>query len=142
MKALLAALPLLSFALPASAGLLTCQFTEPFFSLAFDSATGIVTMTSADDADPETGRIEPKVIAEGAKMRLADGWVGYQALELMAGGEKILELKMSGQGSDGMSEMVFPLDGIYGSLTGGCETTRAPAYDAYEMFQDLGVEQP
>jgi uncharacterized membrane protein len=140
MKALLAALPLLLSVLPASAGMLTCQFTEPFFSLAFDSATGILTLTSADDADPETGKIEPKVIAESAKLRLADGWTGYQTLELMAGGNKILELKMSGQGSDGMSDTVFPLDGHYGNLVGGCETSMAPAYDANEMFQDLGVE--
>ncbi len=124
----------------AAAGVLTCHFTEPFFVIVFDSATGIVTLTSPDDSDPETGKIEPKVIAEGAKLTRSDAWVGYPTLTLDAGEERILDIKFTGQGSDGMSETVFPMEGVYGTNVGGCEATRAPAYDLYELYRDLGIE--
>ncbi len=128
------------FAGHAAAGVLTCHFTEPFFVVAFDSVTGVVTLTSPDESDPETGKIVPKVIAEGAKLKRSDAWVGYPTLTLDAGEERILDIKLTGQGSDGMSETVFPMEGVYGTNVGGCEATRAPAYDLYELYQDLGTE--
>ncbi len=124
----------------ASAGVLTCRFTEPFFVVAFDSATGIVTLTSPDDSDPATGRIVPKVVAEGAKLTRSDAWVGYPTLTLDAAGKRILDIRLTGQGSDGMSETVFPMEGAYGTNVGGCEATKAPAYDLHELYQDLGIE--
>ena len=124
----------------ASAGVLTCRFTEPFFDVAFDSTTGVVTLTSPDDSDPATGKIEPKVIAEGARLTRSGAWVGYPTLTLDAGGKRILDIRLTGQGSDGMSETVFPMEGVYGSNVGGCEATRAPAYDLFELYRDLGIE--
>lgn len=124
----------------ASAGVLTCHFTEPFFVVAFDSVTGVVTLTSPDESDPETGKIVPRVIAEGAKLTRSDAWVGYPTLTLDAGEERILDIKLTGQGSDGMSETVFPMEGVYGTNVGGCDATRAPAYDLYELYRDLGIE--
>ena len=128
------------FAGHAAAGVLTCHFTEPFFVVAFDSVTGVVTLTSPDDSDPATGKIVPKVIAKGAKLTRSDAWVVYPTLTLEAGEERILDIKLTGQGSDGMSETVFPMEGVYGANVGGCEATRAPAYDLYELYQDLGIE--
>lgn len=137
----LACAALLAFsAADAAAGVLTCRFTEPFFVLAFDSATGIVTLASPDESDPETGRITPRIIAEEAKLSRSDVWVGYPTLTLDAGGERILDVRLSGQGSDGMSETVFPMEGVYGANVGGCEATKAPAYDLFELYQDLGIE--
>lgn len=124
----------------AAAGVLTCRFTEPFFVIDFDSATGIVTLASPDESDPETGRIAPRDIAEGAKLTRSDVWVGYPTLTLDAGDQRILDLRLSGQGSDGMSETVFPMEGVYGTFVGGCEATKAPAYDLLELYQDLGIE--
>lgn len=124
----------------ASAGVLTCRFTEPFFMIALDSATGVVTLTSPDESDPATGKITPRVIAEGARLTRPDAWVGYPTLTLDAGDERILDIKLTGQGSDGMSETVFPMEGVYGTYVGGCEATKAPAYDLFELYQDLGIE--
>lgn len=138
--ALAGASALLLLADSAVAGLLTCRFTEPFFDIAFDSGTGVVTLTSPDDSDPETGKIVPKVIAEGAKLTRSGAWVGYPTLTLDAGGKRILDIRLTGQGSDGMSETVFPMEGAYGTNVGGCEATKAPAYDLFELYQDLGIE--
>lgn len=139
-RAIAAGAALLVLSGNAAAGVLTCRFTEPFFVIAFDSATGVVTLTSPDEADPQTGRIAPRVIAEGARLRRTDDWVGFPTLTLDAGDELILEIGLSGRGSDGMSEAVFPMEATYGALVGGCEAARAPAYDLLELYQDLGVE--
>lgn len=139
-RAAAAAAVLMLSAIDATAGMLTCRFTEPFFDVAFDSTTGVVTLTSPDDSDPETGKIVPKVIAEGARLTRSGAWVGYPTLTLDAGDERILDIKLTGQGSDGMSETVFPMEGVYGTYVGGCEATKAPAYDLYELYQDLGIE--
>lgn len=124
----------------AAAGVLTCRFTEPFFVIAFDSATGVVTLTSPDESDPATGKIVPRIIAEGAKLSRSGAWVGYPTLTLDAGAERILDIRLTGQGSDGMSETVFPMEGVYGAHVGGCEATKAPAYDLFELYRDLGIE--
>jgi len=126
----------------AAAGVLTCSFTEPFFTIAFDSATGVVTFASPDEMEPDTGKIVPKVIAEGAKLTRADEWVDYPTLTLDGkDGKRILEVRMTGLGSDGMSEFVFPMEGTYGTNVGGCEATKAPAYDLFELYEDLGIER-
>lgn len=124
----------------ATAGTLHCSFTEPFFAVDFDSATGVVTFTSPDEADPETGAIEPRILAQGARLHRPDAWQHFPTLKLEAGGETLLEIRMSGRGSDGMSEMVFPWEGRYGRHVGGCQSDQAPAYNEYEALRDLGIE--
>ena len=141
MRTLLLAMPLAMTASAALAGTLHCSFTEPFFSIDFDSATGIVTLISPDDADPETGGITPRVIAGGARLVRVDTWEEHPALLLEADGARILEIRVSGQGSDGMSDSVFPWDGKFGALVGGCESGVARAYDLYEAYRDLGIEE-
>ena len=44
------------------------------------------------------------------------------------------------EGSDGMSDLVYPLEGEMGSSIGGCETEKVRAYDSYELFLELGLE--
>jgi uncharacterized membrane protein len=139
MKRLLAVVALLFGCGPASAGILTCSFTEPFFTITFDSSTGVVTWLSPDESDPETGELKPRVIAEGARLRRSDVWEGHETYFLEKGDERIVTLKVNGRGSDGMSEMVFPFEGVSGGWSGGCESDKAPAYDMYEVFHDLGV---
>lgn len=124
--------------LPAQAGVLTCRFTEPFFDVVFDSATGAVVTASADDSDPVTGKPVPKTIADHARLVLADGWEGSPKALLKEGDKTLLELAMD-QGSDGMSETVFPMSGTFGDVVGGCETDKVRAFDLYELYGDLGI---
>ena len=121
------------------AGELRCSFTEPFFSIVFDSATGKVTELSADVTDPDTGKPIPNVLAEsGARLvRAADDAMSFR---LVKGDETILDLKLTGNGSDGMSDNLFPFEAMRGSNDGGCETAKYPAFRTYELLQDLGVD--
>ena len=141
-----AAAAALSLSAPATAGTLSCSFTEPFFSIEFDSATGKVVLTSPDEFEEGTGKLVPRVLSEAARIRRAGVWDTFETYFLETPGkdaatppEIILEIKVTGQGSDGMSESVFPFEGKYGTLVGGCEASKAQAYDAYEVYGDLAV---
>lgn len=145
MRVFLAALALALLAAPASAGVLACSFTEPFFSIGFDPATGVVTRTSPDDADIDTGEIKPKVIAEGAKLTLDGTWEGHRSATLRSSSGEVLMIIRFKEGSDGMSDFVFPIEGQWGQESngnniGGCETGKVQAYDSYELFLELGLE--
>ena len=85
MKRLLAGLALMLLPLEAQAGVLSCSFTEPFFSISFDSATGVVTWVSADETDPDTGKPIPKVLAKAAKLEILDHAASGQKLRLTNG---------------------------------------------------------
>ena len=87
MKRLLAGLGLALMLLPleAQAGVLSCSFTEPFFSISFDSATGVVTWVSADESDPDTGKPIPKILATSAKLEILDYDASGQKLRLSNG---------------------------------------------------------
>jgi hypothetical protein len=128
-------------ALPAEvlAGTLSCQFTEPFFEVTYDSATGTVSRISADVTDPDTGKPVPEILAEGAKLVSLPPDDYRPRLRLEKDGKTILELTLSGQGSDGMSESIYPFDGKYAAQVGGCETGKYPAYDTYDLLEDIGV---
>lgn len=122
----------------AHAGTLECHFTEPFFTVTFDSATGKVVLLSADETDPATGDPVPRTIAKGATLTAhpAQGW---QELVLEGAGQTILTLKLTGRGSDGMSDRVYPFEALYGGRDGGCLTDKYPGYDPYDLLQDLDV---
>ncbi len=138
MKAWLATIGLLALAGEAQAGTLSCSFTEPFFSITWDSRTGKVVETSADVFDPDTGQPVPTVLAEHAKLRAPDPNDGF-SLVLENGSEVILKLRLSGQGSDGMSDNIFPFEAWRGGRDGGCETDKYPAFETYELLLDLGL---
>jgi hypothetical protein len=134
---------------PAAAGTLKCSFVEPFFDIEFDSATGRVVYTSPHEVEEGTDKPKPRVIAEGARIRRSGVWDTYDTLFLEVPGKDkdtpattIVEIKVTGRGSDGMSETVFPFEGRHGGWIGGCESSKAPAYDSYEVFHDLGVVEP
>lgn len=146
MKIVAATLPLVLLSATAFAGTLRCSFTEPFFTIEFDSKTKVVMYTSPNEFDDVTGEIKPRVLAEGARLRRPGAWQDVPKLVLEKPGksasdpfETIVELSVTGNGSDGMSEFVFPFEGRYGQNVGGCDTGKAPAYDLYEVYQDVGV---
>lgn len=117
---------------------LSCSFTEPFFSLTFSASDGRLVMVSADETDPATGNPIPKVLVEGASLTRDDQWQDVPQLRVTKGAETYLIIRLR-TGSDGMSEAVFPFEGVFGSNVGGCETEKAPAYDGYEVWAEFGV---
>ena len=139
MRHLLAGLALLLTGIEAQAGVLSCAFTEPFFDITFDSATGVVTRISADETDPDTGKPIPKVLARGARLELLDRDSTGQKLRLANAGETLLELQVTMQADDGMSDNTYPMEGKYGSNTGGCYTDKFPPFNPYEMLEGLGL---
>jgi hypothetical protein len=145
-RALAAVALLAGIGTPAMAGKLRCSFTEPFFDIEFDSATGRVVYTSPHEVEEGTDKPKPRVLAEGARIRRSGAWETFDVLFLETPGKDaatppniIIEIKVTGQGSDGMSKSVFPFEGRHGGWVGGCETGKAPAYDSNEVFHDLGV---
>lgn len=135
----IASWPIALGATTADAAKLTCSFTEPFFSITFDSATGKLVRLSADDADPKTGEIIPKIIAEHATVVRKDKWEGVPSLLVQTFGETLLEVRLA-QGDDGMSDNVFPFQGVVGDHVGGCQTETAPAFDMAKELEALGVK--
>ena len=146
MKRTILALALALAASAAEAGTLRCSFTEPWFTIDFDSATGKVTYVSPDEFDEATGQPKPRVIAEGARVRRPGAWQDVPKLVLEKPGKSltdpyvpIVEMSVTGQGSDGMSDFNFPFEGKYEQWAGGCDTDKAPAYDMAEVYQGIGV---
>ena len=121
------------------AGTLRCSFTEPFFTITWDSADGRVIELSADVTDPDTGKPVPTILSEHAKLSVPDPTGDPYRLILGDDNETILELNLTGLGNDGMSESRFPFEARRGKLDGGCDTARYPAFDPYQLLQDLGV---
>ena len=140
MKRLLAGLVLVLLSLDAQAGVLSCSFTEPFFTITFDSATGVVTWTSADESDPDTGKPIPKVLATSARLEILDHAGSGRKLRLVEAGKTLLDLQITMQADDGMSDSTYPMEGKYGRNTGGCYTDRFPPFNPYEMLEGLGLK--
>jgi uncharacterized membrane protein len=128
-------------ALPAEsrAGTLVCRFTEPFFTITYDSQSGTVTELSADVFDEDTGQPVPRVLAEGAKLVKFDTGDYHPGLRLEKDGKVILQLRLTGQGSDGMSDNIFPFEADRDGRIGGCETGKYQAFDVYDLLEDIGA---
>ena len=139
MLRLTAAAVLTMISMRGEAGELRCSFTEPFFTITWDSGTGRVIELSADVTDPDTGKPVPTVVSEHARLRVPDPTGDPYRLLLADDKETILELKLTGLGNDGMSENLFPFEARRGTLDGGCDTLKFPRYETYELLQDLGI---
>lgn len=123
---------------PAGAGTLHCSFTEPFLTIDYDSATGKAIYLSPDEFDDD-GKMVPKVMAESAKLVPEPGWQDDPVFYLMNGTEKLLTIKMTGRGSDGMSDARFPFEAWSGGREGGCETDTVHAWDPSEFRDGFGI---
>jgi uncharacterized membrane protein len=119
------------------AGVLRCSFTEPFFSITFDSMTGKVTWISPDVFD-ESGNMVPQVLAEGARLQLLNPYGDGRTFRIETDSQYIMQLRLTGEGSDGMSDSIFPFEATYGSNIGGCATEKYPAFNTYDIVEDLG----
>ena len=140
MRRLLLGSAFMLMSLDAQAGVLSCSFTEPFFNISFDSTTGVVTWISADETDPDTGKPIPKILAKSAGLEIVDPDATGQKLRLTNAGETLLDLQITMQADDGMSDSTYPMEGKYGGNTGGCYTDKFPPFNPYEMLEGLGVQ--
>ncbi|WP_295902102.1 hypothetical protein [uncultured Bdellovibrio sp.] len=110
MKSLLLTATLLAFTGAAHAESIYCSFTEPFLTVTYNSETNKITVTSPDEGSAETtGHV---TYQKGGILKItADGITQY------------LEVNLTKEGSDGMSDFVYPFEGaISNQLYGGCET--------------------
>jgi hypothetical protein len=121
------------------ADVLHCSFTEPFFTITFDSATGKVTWLSPDVFD-ESGKMVPETLAEDARLFVANPDGDGRTFLLGTDKKYLMQLRLTGEGSDGMSENIFPFEAKYYAHIGGCDTEKYPAFDTYEIVTDLGVK--
>jgi hypothetical protein len=117
MKYALIALALLT-ANVARAEVITCSQTEPFITEVFDTEAGTAQVTEAMMNKTKTIHNVKMVILAGAHIQFQK-----------ANGEVIRELDLTREGSDGMSETVYPiaatsLNGLWG---GGCEASTLKA---------------
>lgn len=106
---------------------LTCHFTEPFFSLHYEMGSGRLTRV-----DPvETSA---RVLGEGLKLVPTGIDPFMPRFELSLDNKPLLDLAMDFQGSDGMSDMRFPISAVFHgpyTLHGGCETDVIKAFNPY-----------
>lgn len=124
----------------AQAGELHCSFTEPFFTIDYDSATGKVIYLSPNEVDDD-GKLLPRTMAENAKIVREEASGEHEIFYLKAGEETLLTLKLTGRGSDGMSDMMFPFEATgMGPHAGGCETNNAPAHNISQFYEDFGIQ--
>ncbi|WII72959.1 hypothetical protein QJS83_03620 [Bdellovibrio sp. 22V] len=109
MKALLIlALSLMSVS--ASAESIYCTFTEPFLTVTYNSETNKIRVDSAEHGSAET--TAHVIFKSGGILHIdAEGITQY------------LEVNLTKEGSDGMSDAIYPFEGkISELLVGGCET--------------------
>jgi hypothetical protein len=103
--------------------LIRCSFTEPFFTVEWNEATGKVKTVEADEVEwDENGNVidDHAVIKEGfAKIRTGENTFDIRN----AKGEVAVKLTLDFDGNDGMSDTITPYTGLFGSsLYGGCSS--------------------
>jgi uncharacterized membrane protein len=132
---------------PAEKDILSCSFTEPFFSLNFDANTGIVQYVGVENYDEATGEFVPQtlstngrlapVVPAGETSEYFYAVFGSQ-FELKDENDKVLmALTLDMNGTDGMSDNTYPFSAIYQGFHGGCETEKYPAVNSVEIFEGL-----
>lgn len=113
-----------------------CSFTEPFFTVTYDSESGVITYVGAENFNEETGEFEPVILSTDGDFQAAAGDNEYILVD--GSGNTLMSLTLDFEGSDGMSDFIYPFTAQFGeSLFGGCETTSAPAVNPYELVERL-----
>lgn len=117
MKPLAALVAILSCAHIASAETIYCSFTEPFLTVNYNSDTSKVLISSPTEGSAEFAA-HMTFQKDGILKITAEGFDHY------------MEINTTKEGSDGMSDFVYPFEGVVnGQLYGGCETDALKKYD-------------
>lgn len=126
---------------------LSCQFTEPFFSITYDSATGEVVYTGVENYDEATSQFVPVILATSGSLmpvlpagETVDSFYSIQGsqFELLANdGSLIMKLTLDMNGTDGMSDTIYPFSAEYNGFFGGCDTQLYPAVNTVDIYEGL-----
>lgn len=109
----------------ANADVVKCIFTEPFFSLIINTDTKVVSLEEPD-YDSDNGELKTTVIAKNiriSKLKLSNvsALIDYPQYTIKDNKNKeILTLSLNYQGTDGMSDLLYPYSTTYKSYYGGC----------------------
>ncbi len=118
---------------------LTCGFTEPFITVQYDANTKVVTKTGVENYNEASGEFLKLVISENAEIRLVDpNMAGAFNLVDVATGTVLISMKLNGNGTDGMSDQLYPFSAVYQNIYGGCSTETAPVVDTINVMEQLG----
>lgn len=125
---LFAILALSLSAAPASADVVSCVFTEPFFNLEIDTVKKTLKKTEPD-WNSKSPRSITTVLSRNVKInRLPSKKISVVAevprYQVIADGKPVLVLWLSYQGSDGMSDFAYPYEVSYDDHIGGCESDK------------------
>lgn len=132
---------------PVQKDVLRCTFTEPFFSVTFDSNTGLVTYVGVENYDEVTGEFIPQtlttngrltpVVPAGETSEYFYSIFGSE-FELKDENDKVLmSLTLDMNGTDGMSDSTYPFSAVYDGFHGGCETQKYPSVNSVDIFEGL-----
>jgi hypothetical protein len=140
MKKMLLVLAMSALSLSAKANILRCDFTEPFFNITYNSKTKVTTYTGVELYNEETQGFDEIVIGKESKLIPVDnsrGAKGSQYVLVNEEGKVLLKLKLSFNGSNGMSDHTYPFEAWYGEFIGACDTKNTPAVETYELIDSL-----
>lgn len=116
----------------ASAEVVHCSFTEPFFNLEIDTARKTLKKTEPDwnnDAGQTVTTILSRTVAvKRLAPKVVSPLVEIPRYQILSGGKPVMVLELSYQGSDGMSDFVFPYATKYDGHFGGCYSDKLPRH--------------
>lgn len=127
MKAVFFSLMILG-CLKARADIINCIFTEPFFNIVIDTDARVMTRIAPDWDNPD-GEIKSTVVSSEVEVFEISSIeishvVKVPRYQVVADGKNKMILELSYQGSDGMSDFVYPYSTNYDSIYGGCESDK------------------
>lgn len=102
------------FMASAQADIIKCSFTEPFINLEYSMTQSSLTVSGADFATYTVKNVSFQIFGPGS-------------FELWNQNKNtVVTLQMDNNGSDGMSDYVYPYTAIYNGQYGGCTSNFAP----------------
>lgn len=113
--------------------IISCNFTEPFFTVSYDDSLGLLMRELADDEirrDEETGETLVTIRRSYDAQKIKTGKNTY--IVKNARGRVVLELTRDFNGSDGMSDVTYAYSAKSDGFVGGCRSnlykSKEPSY--------------
>lgn len=111
-NALLAISTLMLMSTAVKAETFKCVFTEPFFTINYDTTTQLMKIDAAVE--------EANQVIKGVQFQVKqDGQFVLKDKK----GKTLLTMTLDNQGSDGMSDFTYPYSAIANGFYGGCESS-------------------